>query len=441
MTEPPPLRGPRTTLFPLLAYLRDPYGASVDAFSRWGDPYRANTAGGEVVFTGDPEGVRQIFAAEADTFVPFGVDLLGNVIGRSSLIVQGGASHRASRKLLQPSFHGARMRAYGALIAEITRAATAAWQPGKPFQVQAVTQSISLQVIIRAVFGVADPERMTHFREALVGVIDDLRPSFVVMGWTQSTWWPAWRRFVKSREMIFGLVANEIKERRALESTGAAPGEDILSLMLAARYDDGTAMSDQELIEQLMTVLVAGHETSAIALAWACHLVSLHPAVEQKLVAEVQATPDADVDALARLPYLEAVCNETLRLKPLTPSILRKLARPWTLKGHELPAGMGVAGSVIAVHRNPTIYPEPEKFLPERFVGRQYAPHEFLPFGGGVRRCIGAAFALYEMKIVLATILREWQLHAIEKRRIRIVQRNTVVGPENGIRMTAQPRR
>jgi cytochrome P450 len=200
-------------------------------------------------------------------------------------------------------------------------------------------------------------------------------------------------------------------------------GEDILSLLLASR------------------LLGAGHETTAIALAWACHHIAADPAIEERLLAELRGLgPDPDPEAIAALPYLEAVCLETLRLEPLAPTIARLLARPFTLRGHDLPAGALVGASVIAVHRDPSIYPEPERFRPERFLERSYAPYQFLPFGGGARRCLGAAFATYEMKLVLATILARYVLESAAPGPVRVRARNTVVGPQRGIPMTARPR-
>jgi cytochrome P450 len=426
--------GPRTTLLPILDFLRDPYGSGLRAQRRWGDPYTAPTTAGPIVVTGDPDGVREILSADPDTFAPFGVELLGNVIGQSSLIILGGTRHRAARKLLAPPFHGARMRAYAETMRAVTVAETARWRPGEPFRMQRTTQAISLQVIIRSVFGVSAPDDIAGFQAALVDLIARLRPSFIFLRWLQHMAWPAWRRFQAASQRMEALVGGVVAARQA----SGVRGDDILSLLLDARYDDGEALSTRETFEQLMTVLVAGHETTAIALAWACHLVHTHREVEARLVEEIRALGrDPDPERVTRLPYLEAVCQETLRLMPLTPTIARKLARPFSLRGHALPAGVSVAASVIALHRRPELYPEPEAFRPERFLGRSFAPHEFLPFGGGVRRCLGAAFALYEMKMVLATMLERHALTSAERGTVRVEPRSTVVGPRGGVRMTA----
>jgi cytochrome P450 len=430
--------GPRTTLLPILGFLRDPYGATLRAHRRYGDTYRFQTAVGPLVLTGDPDGVSELLGADPDLFAPFGVDLLANVIGENSLLMLGGARHRAARKLLAPPFAGARMRAYGQTMRAITVAETARWPAGRPFALQPTTQAISLQVIIQSVFGVTAPAEVARYQAALLDVVHTLQPSFIFVPALQRPLWPAWRRFQAASQRIERLIVDEVRARRH----EGRRGEDILSLLLDARYDDGAELGEREIFEQLMTLLVAGHESTAIAIAWACHLVHTHAAVEARLLAELRGLGEApESDAIARLPYLEAVCHETLRLKPLATSFARKLRRPWSLRGYALPAGMGVGVSVLRVHRQERLYPDAEEFRPERFLdGRSFGPHEYLPFGGGSRRCLGAAFAIYEMKMVLATIVARFTLRSAESGPVRTIPRNTFVGPRGGIRVTSEPR-
>ena len=187
-------------------------------------------------------------------------------------------------------------------------------------------------------------------------------------------------------------------------------------------------------MQTLLTIVIAGHETSAIATAWACYLVHRNPEVLERLRAELARVPeDADPDVLTRLPYLGAVCDETLRLKPSATSIMRTLRRPFTLGSWEIPAGVTLQGSIIGLHRRADLYPDPEAFRPDRFLEREFAPYEYMPFGGGHRRCIGAAFASHELKIVLATILRERPLRLVTDREIGARVRNTVSGPSRAI--------
>jgi cytochrome P450 len=205
---------------------------------------------------------------------------------------------------------------------------------------------------------------------------------------------------------------------------------------MAARYDDGSPMTDRQLFETLMTIVVAGHETSAIAAAWACYFVHRDPAVRDRLRAELAGLGDEDdPDVITRLPYLDAVCSEAMRLHPVAGSIARTLRRPMQLGAWSLPAGVAVSPSIIGLHRRPELYPEPEVFRPERFLERTFAPHEYMPFGGGHRRCIGAAFASYELKIVLATLLRDRPLRLVTDRPIGARPRSTVIGPAEPIEL------
>ena len=226
------------------------------------------------------------------------------------------------------------------------------------------------------------------------------------------------------------MVREEIAARRD------APGEDILSLMLAARYDDGEAMTDPQIRDELLTLLAAGHETTAIALAWAMYWLHRDPAALERLRAELATLGDEpDPEAIAQLPYLEAVCNETLRLYPIVPLAPRTLRQPMTLGEHEIPAGVNVGACTVLVHRHPALYPDPDSFRPERWLARKFAAWEFTPFGGGIRRCIGAAFAVYEMKQVLAAILPRHRLRLADDAAIGPARRNITLGPRGGVRM------
>jgi cytochrome P450 len=224
--------------------------------------------------------------------------------------------------------------------------------------------------------------------------------------------------------------------RALIEDKRANAGEDILSLLLAVRDEDGDALSEQEILEQLLSFIVAGHETTATSLAWATYLVHRNPPVRDRLRADLRALGDApSPEAVARLPYLEAVCQETLRLYPPVPMVPRKLTRDFELKGFTIPAGMSMAAGVYMAHLRPETFPDPLEFRPERFLGRSYTPFEYMPFGGGSRRCLGAAFAMYEMKVVLAELLSHPDLQLEEPKPVRNVFRIATYGPETGVRM------
>jgi cytochrome P450 len=232
---------------------------------------------------------------------------------------------------------------------------------------------------------------------------------------------------------VAALFQEELRARRVDDR----PREDVLGLLMSARYDDSSAIPDDELLAQMVTLFVAGFEPTANSLAFALHHIHREPAVRQRLLEELSSLPPGGLDpeAVVRLPYLDAAVSETLRVSPIQPLIGRKLRRGLTLGGYELPAGLNVGIGILNVHRRPDLYPEPERFRPERFLERSYRPFEYLPFGGGARRCIGSSFALYSMKLVLATVLRTHSLQPVSLAPVRTIFAKTIVGPASGIEM------
>lgn len=429
--------GPRSALSQIFGF-RDPF-PTLDALARkYGDPCTVPVlGGGPMVVTWSPEGARAIFTADPETFVPAANDALALIIGRGSLFLMAGAEHRRARKLLAPPFHGDRMRTYG----EVVRAATLRWLQRWPVGTQApaltTTQGITLDVIIEALFGVRDAARVEAFHREIVAVVDSFHPIFVIFGFMQREFGGhgPWSRFQRHTRALHAAMRGLIEEKRA------RAGDDILSLLLAVRDEEGDALSEGELFEQLVSFIVAGHETTATSLAWALYLLHRHPEVLERLRGELAALGEAPAaDALARVPLLEAVCQESLRLRSAVPLVTRKLVRDFELLGHVVPAGMSVAVCPYLAHRRPETFPDPLEFRPERFLGRTFTPFEFLPFGGGARRCIGAAFAMYEMKIALATLLSAARFRLAETRPVRNVFRIATFGPETGIRMILEER-
>lgn len=415
--------------------LADPTDFMLKTRERYGDTYRLPTAFGPVVVTGDPEGVRAMFTADADTFIPYQPDVTSPFVGDTSLILVSGARHRRDRKLLSPPFHGARMRAYGAIMADTAQRTAAAWTVGVPFKMLDSTQDISLNVILQAVFGLdhASP-RGQAVREAVIQFVEAIRPTFVFMKWLRRDFFglSAWARFKKVRDHLDSLLYATMAERRR----EPAERDDILSLMMSARFEDGGAMSDVELRDELFTLLFAGHETSAVSLAWALYWLHRDPDELGRVLAELDALgPSPDPEAIAALPYLDAVCQESLRIYPVAPEILRHLVKPLKLLDWTLPAGTDLITSVILVHNREDLYPEPTRFRPSRFLDRKFTPFEHIPFGVGPRRCIGAAFALYEMKIVLATLLRSHRLRLVSSAPVSPERRGMTMGPKGGIPM------
>lgn len=428
--------GSKLSLLQTYRYARDPYDYLARMLERHGDPFTAHVVNGDVVITGDPATVQQIFTADPDTFVPFGAQATRPLLGDSSLLLMAGERHKRERKLLMPAFHGERMRAYGEIVREAAHAAAAKWPKGQPFVFQESSQWVSLEVIIRAVFGVADPNRVEDVRRAILEFVDATVPSVLFFPFLQRSFFGLgpWARLQRARQRIGFLIAAELAARR---SRPEEAGEDILSRMLAARHDDDTAMTDDEIHDELLTLLFAGHETTGIALAWAIYWLHRNPECLHRLLAELDAAGERpEPEVIAHLPYLEAVVHETLRLHPIAPDVPRLLARPLELAGYHLPRGVAVAVATALLHIRPDLYPDPDTFRPERFLERKFGPFEYTPFGGGARRCLGAAFATYEMKIVLATLLRNYRLALAEPGEVRPGRRNVVLGPATGVRVT-----
>lgn len=413
----------------------------VELARKYGDPLTIPTPLGPMVTTISPEGNKAIFTTEPDTFVPSVAESFGAVL-KSSVLFQHGAEHRRARKLLAPPFHGARMSAYGNLMRDAARHWAQQWEVGKPFTMLATTQAITLDVILRAVFGVSEKNSSltAQLRQEVLGWIHGFSP-FIFLKPLRRDFGGLgpWARFQRNHNQLRQRVLMLIAEHRAA-LTGR---EDVLSLLLSVKDEQGNGLSDDELVDQLVTMVLAGHETTAVMLAWAFYLLHRHPPVLARLRAELGTLPDgerAEPEAIARLPFLEAVCNETLRLYPPAHVIHRRLVRPLALLGWELPVGTIVGAGVYATHRLPSLYPQPEQFQPERFLDRTFSPFEFLPWGGGARRCLGAPFALYEMKLVLAALLRDHRLKLLETSEVKLAHRAGTVGPKGGIRMALESR-
>ncbi|HET9592098.1 MAG TPA: cytochrome P450 [Solirubrobacterales bacterium] len=357
---------------------------------------------GDWAVIADPELVKQVFTGDPKIFhAGEGNQILRPILGENSVLVLDEKKHIGQRKLLLPPFHGERMQAYGEKMTEIAAREIESWPTGVPYKLRPRMQAITLEIIIETVFGVHDAERMGPLREALRDFLDlttnprVLLPVLMV-GPDRVNLIPAFRRRV---ERVDQLIAAIIGERRRAEDL--AEGDDVLSMMLQARHDDGSPMSDAEIRDELLTLLVAGHETTATALSWAMERLTRHPEKLERLRAEVEAGEDA---------YLTATVQETLRLRPVIVVVVRKLTEAVELGGYELPAGARVVPSIHLIHRDPQIYPEPERFLPERFLDNPPGTYTWIPFGGGVRRCLGAAFAQFEMAVVLRELVHRYEI-------------------------------
>lgn len=410
---------------------------------RYGDPFRI---GGDNmplgIYFSHPEAIQRIFTADPDLFeCGSGNKAFLPLVGDNSLLLLDGVRHQRQRRLLTPPFHGERMRAYGKLMCEIAEQVVSRWQVGEPFRVRPSMQEISLRVILSAVFGLHEGERFEELRQLLSSMLDSISSpvtsSFLFFRSLQKDLgaWSPWGRFLRQKQRIKELLDAEIQSRRNAEFERSH--EDILSLMLCTRDETGQPMTDAEIHDELITLLFAGHETTASALAWALYWINSLPEVHDKLLKELSTlAPNSDPSEIAQLPYLTAVCQETLRIYPiaLTP-FTRILKAPFEVIDYNFEPGTALVPVTYLTHRREDIYPEPKRFKPERFLERQFSPYEYLPFGGGNRRCIGQAFALFEMKLVLATIVSRLQLSLVDRRSIEPVRRGVTVAPPSNMRL------
>lgn len=436
-------RGPRGIFRINYQAMTDPIGTTLRWQREYGDTMSfPDLEGKGCLSTGAPAVIRTLFSAPPETFAPFSVDMLSCFVGDTSVLVLAGAQHAAMRRLLMPPFHGQRLRVYGQQIRELAMQNIRDFKPGTRFVAQQLMHAISLQTIIHLVFGVTEPERVACAQKRVA----DFRRAFssplivlpILLRWLRRELWGIgpWARRRRSIRALHAFFGEEIARRRSERRERT----DILSLLLAARHEDGSGLSDPEIYDQLITLLLAGHATTGDALAWALYFLAREPEARGRLQAELAALGSSpEPEALAKLPYLEAVCHETMRMRPSVPSVGRRLRGPLQFGGHELPAGYAVSASVLCAHNNPEIFPQPERFVPERFLDRTYSPFEFLPFGGGQRRCVGAAFAIYEMKLVLGTLLGQLDFELASKRPIRPVMTTTLM-PSRPIQLRVRAR-
>jgi cytochrome P450 len=395
---------------------------------RYGDMFTLRIAyEGTWVMLADPDAVKRVFTGDPKVFhAGEGNQILGSVLGKNSVLVLDEKPHMSQRKLLLPPFHGARMQGYAQTMGEIAEQEISSWPTGTPYKLRPRMQALTLEIILQTVFGVRGGAGMAELRTALREFLDLttnpqlLLPLLLVGPHRARSFGPFRRRIERVDELIY----REIAARRGAEDV--AERDDVLSMLVGARHEDDSPMSDEEIRDELLTLLVAGHETTATSLAWAVERLSRHPDKLERLRAEVSED---------REEYLAATIQETLRLRPVISIVLRKLTEPVEIGGYELPAGVSVAPCVYLVHRNPEIYPEPQRFLPERFLEEPPGTYTWIPFGGGVRRCLGASFAQFEMAVVLRELVRRWQIRPADPKPERVFRRAITETPRHDARV------
>ncbi len=395
---------------------------------RYGDIFTFKVAyEGTWVLLADPEAIKQVFTGDPKVFhAGEGNQILATVLGQNSVLVLDEKPHMSQRKLLLPPFHGARMQGYEATMTEIAQREIERWPTGTPYKLRPRMQALTLEIILQTVFGVRDGARMDELRAALREFLDlttnprILLPVLLIGPDNVRRFGPFRRRVDRVDELIY----REIAERRRAEDVEQR--DDVLSMLVAARHEDGSPMSDEEMRDELLTLLVAGHETTATSLAWAVERLSRHPDKLERLRAEVEAGQEE---------YVTATIQETLRLRPVISLVLRKLTEPVQIGGYELPAGVSVAPCVYLVHRNPEVYPEPQAFRPERFLDNPPGTYTWIPFGGGVRRCLGASFAQFEMAVVLKELLKRHGIRPADPKPERVFRRAITETPRHDARV------
>ncbi len=393
---------------------------------RYGDIFTLKILGETWAVLADPEDVKQVFTGDPRVFhAGEGNELLAPLLGPYSLLVLDEDEHLSQRKLLLPPFHGRRMQAYEAIMAEIAEREISSWPSGEPHALRPRMQALTLEIILRTVFGAREGEGLAELRDALrhyLELLSDPRQLLPVtlLGPQRIRRLPWFRR---AMDRVDALIFREIAARKRAEDLDER--DDVLSMLVGARHEDGSPMSEAEMRDELLTLLTAGHETTATSLAWAVERLSRHPQKLERLREEVGTGGEGE-DA-----YLNATIQETLRLRPVISIVLRRLAEPVEIAGYELPAGVAVVPSVYLVHRNPEVYPDPQAFLPERFLDKPPGTYTWIPFGGGVRRCLGASFAQFEMAVVLRELVRRWRVRPVNPRSERIYRRAITETPRH----------
>lgn len=424
MTLPP---GPTTpAALQTLRWIYRPIPFMQQARHSYGEAFSVRFVGlsAPMVMVSDPQLIKTVYSNPANTLPEGRIALLEPVLGRKSVILLDGKEHLARRKLMLPAFHGERMRSYQGAMKEAIDREIRSWPIGVEFPIHTRMQAVTLEVILRTVFGVTDSDRLDRLRLLLGKTLEG----------TASTGWQlinlVGRRFgLKIRQPGFETTLTQVNDELAglIEEVRRDPGleerEDILSMMTSAEFADGGRMGDEELRDQLMSLLVAGHETTATALAWTFDLLLRSPGVLTRLEAELNEGGDE---------YLRATITESLRLRPVIPTAGRILDEAIEVDGIRLEAGDNVAPSMWMAHTRADSFPDPLAFKPERFLDDPPETFSWIPFGGGVRRCLGAAFAEFEMRVVLTEVLTRCELQLADPAPQKVGRRNITLSPKEG---------
>jgi cytochrome P450 family 110 len=424
-----------------IKWVIDPVGYMENAVAENPDIFSTQIVGfGDgLIFVNNPQAIQEILTNDRKKYIAPGKlnGILRPLIGDYSTIMIDGDRHRKRRQLVMPSFHGDRMKSYGELIVNLTKKVMDELPVNQTFLARDKMQEISMQVILESVFGLYEGERCQQLKNLMEEMSQLFRSpfssSFLFFKGLQKDLgaWSPWGKFIRDRAKIDELLYAEIAERRANPDPSRI---DILELLMSAKDENGEGLNDQELRDELMTLLVAGNETTANAMSWGLYWSHHLRETRQKILQELNNT--SDTAKIFKLPYLTAFCNETLRIYPVAMLTFPRVAQEDTeILGHAIKKEAILTGCIYLVHQREDLYPQPKEFRPERFLERQFSPYEFIPFGGGARRCIGEALALFEMKLVLATILSSYQLELVDSQPEKPRRRGVTLSPAKGVKM------
>ncbi len=443
----------------------DPYGFLAECRRRFGDLFTLRLPGGRAqVFACDPSSVRELTTGGYDDYLRDG-EAIRFMLGDHALIFQQDSTHRQTRRLMMPPFHGERMRAYGRDMARITDELIDGWRDGERVVLREALQDVTLRVILRSVFGISDGERTRELGRLLTEYLDAIMTPWFY-GATLMLSGTRVRDFLRDRGAhmrthlgrapsrwpvqsvadrvgaIEAMLGDEIRACRALPAAARAERKKKLALRVDARYEDGGSMGDDELRDHLLTLLVGGHETTATSLAWTFACALGHPGTLERMRDEVdRAFPDGfDPAQVRELAFVGAVANESMRLYPIATAVTRILKRERVLGGFRIPAGTRVSPCIYLVQRDARVWADPNEFRPERFLDGKASVYEFFPFGAGVWRCLGAQFAEYEMRVVLARLVSRVDFALEAGVDIKPVQRGFTVAPSDGVPVRVQRR-
>ena len=409
-------------------YYWSPQSFAADLLKRHGPLANVRFMGTDHAMVLNAEGARQVFAQAPDNYEVFWRESFVGTHGENNLWVMTGREHWNERKLFAPAVHPGHLRAKGEILHDIARDHFARWQAGQTTTAFDTTKAISLDVIMRLVFGVEDEDVMDEGRRVLARLSSTAHPIIIFYPELQRWWFPPWRRFTHAKADVYEWAGRLISLRRSRGTVG----DDVLGCLMRASDEDGRPYTQLHICNELLAILSAGHLTTGVALAWVLYEVGRDPIVRAKLRAELEAAgPDLRAQHMLSLPYLAAVCNETIRLHPILAECGRIPIEPIEILNHTIPANQALIISIVSIHHDPEIYPEPERFLPERFLHRTYAKTEFMPFGGGHRRCLGAALAEYTLRIGLAEAVMRWDYEIA--REDRDTRDDLAMGPKYGV--------